>query len=235
MSSDEFVSRGGFPVRKKSPLRIAWEGVKVAAMLACLAIIVLIVWQPGAKRAERSTATTATEAVSAARAEQAPQIEEDADLRISTTGLKKRGVPHHPDSPFFGEHGLVLRTLRRSDESLTWLPAEEVKAGCVPCFHALTFVALIDDKAYAINGSTRSWARQMIVALPDGRTLQVLDPYADGGPAEFRDDGNENAARFSRLIGEIEKTPGCQMDKQVSGSLQRQVDAVSQGICLPPG
>lgn len=155
-------------------------------------------------------------------------IDPSATLRITSEGLAARGPPHNPSSAFFGDHELVLRTVRRSSLGMTWLPREEMAVGCVPCFNALTLVAIVDGTPYALNGSTRTWSTRMALRMPGATYSPVRDPYE--GPEQ---EAAELRPHILRLIGVAQDTPGCAIDRTEKGSLQRSFDAISLGTCLP--
>jgi len=50
-------------------------------------------------------------------------------------------------------------------------------AGCVPCFSALTFIAVLDGKAYAVNGATKNWMTRYAVQI--GSTKMQVHKFED--------------------------------------------------------
>jgi hypothetical protein len=89
--------------------------------------------------------------------------------------------------------------------------------GCVPCFNALTAIAIGDRYAVALNGSTGTWASRYSIEAK-GRRLKVLEWSEAPDPKPD-------------LLGQALSVEGCQMSGR-AGSLERSFQAVAHGICM---
>jgi hypothetical protein len=58
--------------------------------------------------------------------------------------------------------------------------------GCVPCLNALTYIAVMNGHAYAVNGYAKDWAKRYSIRS-GGMTMAVQDlKHSGGGNAQER-------------------------------------------------
>jgi len=108
-----------------------------------------------------------------------------------------------------GRHEMRLRSIERDGETIL--------VGCVPCFNAMTTMAIYQSVPYALNGLTRPrlWRYRVVI---DGVARPVRD--VEGSPLD----------PVLNLISEAQKVPGC--NAATHDFTNRLARAVTEGACL---
>lgn|GEM_PF-6396829 len=108
-----------------------------------------------------------------------------------------------------GRHEMRLRSIERDGEA--------IQVGCVPCFNAMTTIAIYQGVPYALNGLTRPRLGRYRVVI-DGVARPVRD--VEGSPLD----------PVLNLISEAQKVPGC--NAATHDFTNRLARAVTEGACL---
>jgi hypothetical protein len=114
-----------------------------------------------------------------------------------------------------GTHALRTKTITLPD-------GRSLIVGCVPCLNALTYIAVMNGHAYAVNGYAKDWAKRYSIRS-GGMTMAVQDLK--------QDDSSEGIVDQSPVFAGIESIKGCE-GPGVDGLANAIAEAVEGHRCL---
>jgi hypothetical protein len=101
--------------------------------------------------------------------------------------------PGSKDDGMTGTH--TLRT-----KQITLPDGGSLIVGCVPCLNALTYVAVMNGHAYAVNGFAKDWSKRY--SIRSGGTTMVVHDLA-------QDDSTDGIVDQSPVFSAIDSIKGC--------------------------
>ena len=123
--------------------------------------------------------------------------------------------PGPRDDGMMGTHALRTKTITLPD-------GRTVIVGCVPCLNALTYIAIVNGRAYAANGLARDWVARYSIRS-GGITMKVRDE--NQGPRE------DLIIDTSPVVDAIDAIKGCNLPA-TDGFAHAVAEAVLGHQCL---
>lgn len=126
-----------------------------------------------------------------------------------------------------GEHGLSTIVLERRAGDTGWpLKTQSMTVGCVPCYGPMTYVVVIDGKAYPGSGLTMPRAYRMSVKS-EGKLMPLAEDYVSStfAPGKHRGDV------YDYVVNATERVPGCATAEYIMNFTRIGI-AASGGRCL---